>query len=516
MTHLMKSLRKGWMLAAVIVVLISMAAVPTAVFAASSGPVTVEGSHYVAKGKKITLKANQSVKWKSSNKKIATVSAKGVVKGVRPGKVTITATSKANKSIKKKWKITVLKKPVSSVKIKAPKTSLNLKGQETVSLKAVVKPSASSKCIEWTSSDPGVASVDGKGKVTAVGAGKTKITAAATDGSKKHASVTITVKVDLKVGISIPTNEFIRWNRDGNRIGKLLRSSGYKTDLQFAGNNPEKQAEQIGSMVDSGCGIIVVAPVESDSLKTALGKAKKKGVRVIAYDRLLTKTNTVSAYITFNNREVGEVQGNFIKDELKLDSAKGPFNLEITAGDQRDDNARLFYEGAMDVLRPYIKSGKLVVRSGESSFSKVVTKYWMTSEAEARAKKIIKSKYGKGTNVDAWLCANDSTAAGVVNALKSFYKGKWPVITGQDCDIENVKNIIAGKQSMSVYKRTIDLADITLFVVNQLAAGKTLRGDAATDNGSKKVPTFYAGLTAITAENYSILIRDGMYSGDVL
>ena len=491
--------------------LICFCSLPATAYAAESRPITIEGSNYVAKGKKITLKANQAVTWRSGNKKVAAVSAKGVVKGIKAGKVTITAVSKKKKSVKKAWKITVLKKPVTSVKIKNAKKVLQLEDQESLKLKAVVSPSVSAKCIVWTSSRPDVAAVDKNGKVTAMGGGKTTITASATDGSKKKASFVIQVKTNAKVGVSMPTDEFARWKGDGQKIRSLLLKSGCKADLKYASNDPAVQNTQIEEMITEGCKAIVVAAIDPSSMKTVLAKAKKKGIPVVSYDRLLSGSDAVSCYVTFDGYAVGVAQGDYIKDALKLDNAKGPFNLEITAGDSRDSNAGLFYQGAMSVLKPYIKSGKLVVKSGQSTLKKAATKYWMTDNAEARAKTILKSYYKSGTNVDAWLCPNDSTASGVVSALKANYKGKWPVITGQDCDIENVKNIIAGLQSMSVYKRTSGLAEIAASAAQKLVGGIKIDGDAKTDNGSIKVPTLYAELVTVTKSNYSILIKDGIY-----
>ena len=161
--------------------------------AKSGNSLTISGSNYVAKGKKITLKASESVTWKSSDKAIATVSSKGVVKGVKPGKVTITAVSKADKSVKKTWKITVTKNPVKKIKLTAKTTELDLKKTKSVTIKASVSPSTAASALTWTSSDTSVAKVNKKGKVTAVGAGKAKITAAATDGSNAKASLTVTV-----------------------------------------------------------------------------------------------------------------------------------------------------------------------------------------------------------------------------------------------------------------------------------------------------------------------------------
>lgn len=162
--------------------------------------ITITGSKYVAKGKKITLKAtvapekaNQKVTWTSSDKKIATVSAKGVVKGIKPGKVKITATSVKNKKIKKTITIEVKAKAVKNVKITG-NTDLDLAGIKTVTLKAKATPAKAAQSFEWTSSDPGIATVSEKGKVTAKSAGTVRITATATDGSKKKSTVTITVR----------------------------------------------------------------------------------------------------------------------------------------------------------------------------------------------------------------------------------------------------------------------------------------------------------------------------------
>ena len=504
--------------------LLLLLAVPVTAGAAQKETVTITGSKVVAKGKKITLKANCKVKWSSGNKKIATVSAKGVVKGLKPGKVTITAVSKANKSVKARWKIRVYKKPASSIKIKASSKTLDPVSAKTTVLKAAVTPASAARSVTWKSSNPSVASVDENGKVTALQPGTAKITATASDGSKKKKSVRITVKDNadakqmkgLKVGISMPSKDLLRWFEDGNKMKQLLEKKGCKADLRFASNDVKTQQNQVSELIESGCEVLVIAAVDGSRLSNVLKAAKQKNIPVIAYDRLLTKTNAVSSYLSFDSDQVGKLQGTFIADALNLDKASGPFRLEITAGDSRDSNALAFYNGAMDVLKPYIKSGKLIVSSGEESFSKAATIGWMDTFAKNRAKKIISKYYAKGTDIDAWLCSNDSTASGVIAALKASYKGKWPVITGQDCDLENVKNILAGKQSMSVYKRTYDLVRLTVSVVGSYAAGKKAADDTKIDNGTIQVPAVYAAPIAITKKNYTLLISDGFYTKSML
>ena len=161
---------------------------------------TITGSKYVAKGKKITLKAvvspdkaSQKVTWKSADSKIATVSSKGVVTGKKAGKVKITAASKANPKVKKTFTVTVTAKPVTKVSVTGD-LELNLVDKTKVTLKAKAKPTQAAQSFTWKSSDPKVATVSDKGVVKAVSAGKAKITATATDGSKKKATVTVEVK----------------------------------------------------------------------------------------------------------------------------------------------------------------------------------------------------------------------------------------------------------------------------------------------------------------------------------
>ena len=216
-----------------------------------------------------------------------------------------------------------------------------------------------------------------------------------------------------KVGVSMPTKDLQRWNQDGENMQKLLEEAGYEVDLQFASNDVQQQLNQVTNMINNGVNVVVIAAIEGSSLGSALDLAKEKGIPVIAYDRLLMESDAVSYYATFDNYKVGTVQGTYVKDALKLDEAEGPFNLEITAGDPGDNNANYFYSGAMDVLKPYIESGKLVVKSGQVEFSDVATPTWKTDVAQTRADGILASFYADGSNIDAWLCSNDSTALGV-------------------------------------------------------------------------------------------------------
>ena len=316
-----------------------------------------------------------------------------------------------------------------------------------------------------------------------------------------------------KVGVAMPTKDLQRWNQDGSNMQEQLEAAGYEVDLQYASNDVQTQVSQIENMINGGCDVLVIASIDGESLGTVLETAKAAEIPVIAYDRLIMNSDAVTYYATFDNEMVGTKQGEYIRDQLDLDNAAGPFNLEITTGDPGDNNAKFFYKGAMDVLQPYIDSGKLVVKSGQVDFDKVATDSWSTENAQNRADTIISANYTDGSNIDAWLCSNDSTAYGVANSLTNNYTGNWPIITGQDCDILNVKNMIAGKQSMSIFKDTRTLASKVVEMVNAILSGSEppINDTTTYDNGAYVVPSYLCEPVFADKDNYKELLIDSGY-----
>ncbi len=316
-----------------------------------------------------------------------------------------------------------------------------------------------------------------------------------------------------KIGVAMPTKDLQRWNQDGSNMEAQLKEAGYEVDLQYASNDIATQVSQIENMINSGCQLLVIASIDGDSLGTVLDQAKEKNIPVIAYDRLIMNSDAVSYYATFDNYMVGTKQGEYIKEKLDLENAAGPFNIEIVTGDPGDNNARYFYGGAMDVLKPYIDEGKLVVKSGQIDFETVATANWSTETAQSRMDAIISANYADGTKLDAVLCSNDSTALGVTNSLEANYTGEWPIITGQDCDIANVKNMIAGKQSMSIFKDTRTLAAAVVDMVKAVMEGReAVVNDTETyDNGTGVIPSYLCEPVFADINNYKELLIDSGY-----
>ncbi len=322
-----------------------------------------------------------------------------------------------------------------------------------------------------------------------------------------------------RIGVSMPTREVQRWNQDSAYMKELLEAEGYTVDIQFASNDLQMQLSQIENMIASEADVLIIAPVDASSLGEAMTLAGEEEIPIIAYDRLILHSGAVSYYATFDNYKVGQVQGMYIRDALELDEIEGPCNMEITSGDPGDNNAGVFYLGAMDVLMPYIESGKLRVVSGQTDFMKTTTENWSLEEAQGRAENILSSYYSNGTPLHAWLCANDSMAMGVINAIAANYQGPYPVITGQDCDLVNIRCILEGKQSMSVFKDTRMLAEQVVSMVGQILRGEEVDVNDRKSyfNGAITVPAYLCEPRMVNISNYQEkLIHSGYYTEEQL
>ncbi|MBR6342559.1 MAG: sugar-binding protein, partial [Selenomonadaceae bacterium] len=223
-------------------------------------------------------------------------------------------------------------------------------------------------------------------------------------------------KKETKIGVAMPTQTRQRWNQDGANIEKKLLEQGYSVDLQYGNNEIDLQISQIEKMIQEGCKVIIIGAVDANSLSDVLEQAKRKNIKIISYDRLIMNTDAVDYYATFDNLAVGTMQGEYIEEKLNLKNGGGPFSMEITAGSLDDNNTISLFEGAMDVLRPYIQKGQLVVKSGQTDLRDCAISHWKEEIAKERMAGILAAFYGDG-KLDAALCANDSTAIGVQAAL---------------------------------------------------------------------------------------------------
>lgn len=319
------------------------------------------------------------------------------------------------------------------------------------------------------------------------------------------------------IGISMPTKSSARWIADGDNMVKVLKERGYKTDLQYADDDIPNQLAQIENMITKGAKVLVIASIDGTTLSRVLQSAADKGVKVVAYDRLIKGSKNVDYYATFDNFQVGVLQAGSIVDKLGLKQGKGPFNIELFGGSPDDNNAFFFYDGAMSVLQPYIDSGKLVVRSKQLGMNKVGTLRWDGAVAQARMDNLLSAFYGKD-KVHAVLSPYDGLSIGILSSLKGVgyctAQQPCPVVSGQDAEVPSVKSILKGEQSSTVFKDTRELAKVAANMVDATLSGKQpeINDTKTYNNGVKVVPSYLLKPVSVDASNWnSVLVGSGYY-----
>lgn len=320
------------------------------------------------------------------------------------------------------------------------------------------------------------------------------------------------------IGIAMPTKSSERWVADGQNMVNQFQELGYQTDLQYGDDVVQNQVSQIENMITKGVDLLVIAPIDGSSLTATLENAAAADIPVISYDRLIRGTANADYYATFDNFKVGVLQARYIVDTLKPDTAPAPLNIEVFAGSPDDNNATFFYDGAMSVLKPYLDSGKLVVRSGQTDFNQAATLRWDGGLAQSRMDNLLSQAYTT-VLVNAVLSPYDGISRGVISALKSAGYGNaarpLPVVTGQDAELASVQSIVAGEQTQTVFKDTRELARSAVQMSDAvLTGGEPMVNDTETyDNGVKVVPAHLLEPVSVDKSNYEqVLVDSGYYT----
>ncbi|TCL55365.1 multiple monosaccharide-binding protein [Hydrogenispora ethanolica] len=322
------------------------------------------------------------------------------------------------------------------------------------------------------------------------------------------------------VGISMPTQSSERWIKDGGTMKTILEKKGYRVDLQFAEDDIPTQKAQIENMISKGANVLVIAAVDGSTLSATLTAAAKDGVKVISYDRLLVNTDAVSYYATFDNRKVGQLQAQSLVEGLRKYKGKGPYNVELFAGSPDDTNSYYFYQGAMDVLKPLMDKGTIVVPSKQIAQDKIGTLRWLGDVAQARMDALLAANYSGGKRVlHGVLSPYDGISRGILSALISFgytpgnnFKN-LPIVTGQDAEAASIKLIIARQQYSTILKDTRDLAKVASDMVDAVLKGTEPQiNDTKTyNNNVKVVPSYLLTPHIVTVSNYKKLVIDSGY-----
>lgn len=309
---------------------------------------------------------------------------------------------------------------------------------------------------------------------------------------------------DALIGVALPDKTSENWVLAGKLFEDGLKEAGFKGDVQYAAatNTVADQQGQISAMVTKGAKVIIIGAKDGSQLGTQLKRAKESGATVIAYDRLILNTQDVDYYVAFDNFKVGVLQGQALLDGMKAKKATGPWTIEVFAGSPDDNNAKVFFDGAMSVLQPAIDKGDVVIGSGQKDFKQVTTQGWLAENSQRRMDSLLTSTYGSKT-LDGVLSPNDNLARSIITAVQADGKA-IPIVTGQDSEAESVKWIMDGRQYSTINKDTRNLVKASIQMAQELQAGKTptsINDTKTYDNGVKIVPSWLLEPVIVTKEN---------------
>ncbi|CAI0985499.1 D-xylose-binding periplasmic protein precursor [Serratia rubidaea] len=301
---------------------------------------------------------------------------------------------------------------------------------------------------------------------------------------------------DVKIGMAIDDLRLERWQKDRDIFVKQAEAQGAKVFVQSANGNEETQMAQIENMINRGVDVLVIIPYNGQVLSNVIGEAKREGIKVLAYDRMINNAD-IDFYISFDNEKVGELQAQSLVQRVPQG------NYFLMGGSPVDNNAKLFRQGQMNVLKPLIDAGKI----------KVVGDQWVDAWLPENALKIMENALTANNNrIDAVVASNDATAGGAIQALAAQGLAGKVAISGQDADLAAVKRIIAGSQTMTVYKPISKLADEAANIAVQLGRGEQPKSNASLNNGSKAVPAWLLTPVSVDKSNIdSTIVADGFH-----
>jgi len=288
-----------------------------------------------------------------------------------------------------------------------------------------------------------------------------------------------------------------RWSRDRDYFVAAAEKLGATVSVQSANASAERQNAQIENLIARNVDVIVIVPFNSKTLGNVIAEAKKAGIKVVSYDRLILGS-PVDGYISFDNEKVGEMEGQGVYD------AQPKGNYFLLGGAPTDNNAKMLREGQLKILQPAIDKGDI----------KIVGQQWVPEWSASTALRIVEDALTANNNkIDAIVASNDGTAGGAIQALAAQHlAGKVPV-SGQDADLAAVKRVIDGTQAMTVYKPLKLIAGEAAKMSVQLAQGQTPAFNAKYDNGVEQVNTILLQPTLLTKSNAAdVVVKDGFYT----
>lgn len=350
---------------------------------------------------------------------------------------------------------------------------------------------------------------------------------AATDDAAADDTADAQVSSDggVQVGIVLPTKDEPRWLQDQAQFESLLGDAGFTSQVLFSQGSSATEKTNVETLISQGIDVLIICAQDAAAAAAAVEAAKAEGITVIAYDRLITGTDAVDYYVTFDSVAVGEAQGQFLIDNAPEGSG---IPLYLYAGAATDNNAFLFFEGAWKTLQPKIADGTFVIANSSEAVAVQdkaeltrdematiigqITTDWDFNVAKSKAEAHLTAVGAESKGDVVILAPNDGTARSIADVFATDTDVTSYVITGQDSEIASVQYIIDGKQSMTVFKNTNTLAADTVAMAQKILAGETPETSTTYNNGNIDVPSKQTAVDVVTKDTVqSLLIDSGYY-----
>lgn len=327
----------------------------------------------------------------------------------------------------------------------------------------------------------------------------------------------------VSVGIVLPTRDEPRWVQDEQRFNDALSDSDYTTEILFSQGSSANERENVETLINQGIEVLIIAPHDGGAAGSSVELAKAEGITVIAYDRLITGTDAVDYYVTFDSIAVGASQGQYL-----IDNAEGTdVPLYLYAGAASDNNAFLFFEGAWSVLQPKIADGTFVIansseaialqdtaeltRDQMGSILNQVTTNWDPNEAINKVQTHLTSAQSDMKGDVAVLAPNDGTARSIADVFRSDAEISNYIITGQDAEQASIQYIIDGNQSMTVFKDVRMLVEDSMGMAIEILDGNTPETTGSYNNGNIDVKAKQTDVIVVDQNNVMTELIDSGY-----
>ncbi|MFZ1700624.1 MAG: D-xylose ABC transporter substrate-binding protein [Pyrinomonadaceae bacterium] len=298
----------------------------------------------------------------------------------------------------------------------------------------------------------------------------------------------------IRIGFAMDALKQERWQKDRDLFLARAAELGAEVILQTADGSDDAQMKQVESLLTQGIDVLVIVPHNAEVAGAMVDMAKKQDVPVISYDRLV-RNSQPDLYVSFDNERVGELQARYLFDKQPTG------NYILIGGAPTDNNAALLRKGQLKVLQPAIDSGAIKVVADQWA------KEWLAEEALKHTENALTQN---NNDVVAVVVSNDGTAGGVIEALKSQNLAGKVLVSGQDAELAALQRILAGTQTMTVYKPISRLAPAAVEAAIALAKGEKPNAVRTVNNGVIEVPSILIEPIPVDKQNLDdTVIKDG-------